>query len=306
MIRSFVPVFFVVLLYGALAAAAGPGTIETRYCTIESAQGDRTARFVAANADALVESVAGRLGLEARERMRVVIASDRREFLASQPASARVPDWAAGIAWPRYNLIVLRTNTGGDILKTFEHEACHILLGQAFGPDHRVPRWLEEGLAVMIAGQWSLQRMSTMSMAVLTGRVLPMERLARDFPADAAQAEIAYCQSFYFIAFLKNRYGDDAFRTFLGEYAENRDFEQALWKGYYLHWDEIERMWLDYLKVRFSWIPIVSSTGFLWFAASLVFIWGYIRKKRAAREKMRQWELEEALMADECSGQTRH
>jgi len=307
MIRSIsVPALFLALLCTSPAGAAGVETIETRCCTIESAEGDRTARFLAGWADALVERVSAQLGIEPRERMRVAIASDRRGFLAAQPAGGRVPDWAAGIAWPAQNLIVLLKNAGGDILQTFEHEVCHILLGQAFGPDHRVPLWLEEGLAVMIAGQWSLQRMSTMSMAVLTGRVLPMDELVRGFPADAARAEIAYCQSFYFIAFLKSRYGGDGFRKFIEHYSRGRDFEQALWQSFYLRWDEIEGMWRDYLKVRFGWLPLLSSTGTLWFCASLLFVWGYIRKKRSVRERLRQWELDEGLTQDEGIDEPRH
>jgi hypothetical protein len=302
MIRSIVPALVLVLLCAFPAGAAALDAIETRFCTIESAEGDRTARFLAGQADALVERVSTQLGIEPRGRLRIIIASDKERFHAVQPEGAAVPEWAAGIAWPGRNLIVLRKNAGGDILQTFEHEVCHILLGQAFGPDHRVPRWLEEGLAIMIAGQWSLQRMSTMSMAVLTGRVLPMDALARGFPADAERAEIAYCQSFYFISFLKNRFGDDDFRTFLRQYAAHRDFEQALWKSYYLRWDELEGMWLDFLKVRFGWLPLLSSTGTLWFCASLVFVWAYIRKKRAAREKLRQWEREETGSFDGTGG----
>ena len=52
-----------------------------------------------------------------------------------------------------------------------------------------------------------------------------------------------------------------------------------------MHWDEIEELWLEYLKLRFSWIPILFSTGTLWFLASLVFIWGYVHKKRKSPRK---------------------
>jgi len=304
MIRSIIVSLFSVVLYIQGVNAAGPESIETRYCTIESNAGDRTARYLAEHADGRVEEVSGRLGFYLKERVRVIVAADLPSFQHVQPAGATVPGWAAGVAWPGHNLIVLRKNTGADIVQTFEHELCHILLGQAFGPDHRVPRWLEEGLALMIAGQWSLQRMSTMSMAVLTGRVLPMDALTRGFPADAGQAEVAYCQSFYFIAFLKNRFGEADFRAFLREYSAGRDFEQALWKAYYLHWEEIEGMWLDFLKVRFGWLAVLSSTATLWFLASMVFVWAYIRKKRAAREKMRLWDLEETGTDENTDGHT--
>ena len=278
--------------------------LSSRYFTIESVERDRTALFLFQNADAIAENISRQLGFALPGRVRVIIAPDKEYFHSVQPDGAQVPDWAVGVAYPHRNLIVLLKGAGGDILQTFEHEVCHILLGQAFGSSH-VPRWLHEGMAIIIAGQWSMQRLSTMTMAVLTGKMLSMDDITHAFPRDKHRAELAYCQSFYFISFLKSQFGDDEFRTFLSIYSSSKDFKLALWKAYYLDWDEIEELWLEYLKLRFSWIPILFSTGMLWFLASLVFIWGYIHKKRKASEKMRQWELEEQ-MAGESGGKTRH
>jgi hypothetical protein len=280
------------------------GQISTRYCTIENTPGDRTALYLAKNADAIVESVSSRLGFAPGERIHVIVASDRKHFNSAQPPGARLPDWTAGTAYPQRGLIVLLKNSRGDILRTFEHEVCHILLGKAFGPDHRVPRWLHEGMAIIVAGEWSMQRLKTMTMAVLTGRLLPMEDITHAFPRDALQAEIAYCQSFYFISFLKSKFGEDDFRRFLKAYSSRKDFKLALRKAYFLYWEEIETLWLDYLKVRFSWFPILFSTGFLWFLASILFVWGYIHKKRTARVKLRQWGVEEQMSSER--EETRH
>ena len=293
-------VFFLQPLY-----AAENEILSSRYFTIEGNEGDRTALFLFQNADAIAENISKQLGFALPKRVRVIIASDLERFQDVQPAGAQVPEWAVGVAYPQLNMIVLLKNTRNDILKTFEHEMCHILLGQAFGPGHQVPRWLNEGMAVIVAGEWSVQRLSTMTMAVLSGNVLPMEDITHAFPRDERRAELAYCQSFYFISFLKSRFGDDEFRTFLNIYSVGKDFKLALWKTYYLRWDEIEELWLEYLKVRFSWIPILFSTGTLWFLASLVFIWGYIHKKRKAREKMRQWAQED-LLQDGGNSETRH
>ncbi len=279
--------------------------LSSKHFTIESFGRDRTALFLTNHADAIAESVSAQLGFALGGRMHVVVAPDRERFHNVQPAGVQLPDWAVGVAYPHRNLIVLLKNPHGDILKTFEHEICHILLGQAFGAGHRVPRWLHEGMAIIVAGQWSMQRLSTMTMAVLTGRVLSMENITHSFPRDAHRAELAYCQSFYFISFLKSKFGDEKFRAFLKTYSSCKDFKLALRKTYFLHWEELENLWLEYLKVRFSWIPILSSTGTLWFLASLIFIWGYVHKKRKARNKMRQWELEEHLSGED-DWKTRH
>jgi len=304
MLRTIIITVFFTVLCSSPPAAAERTQLSSNYFTIEGNAGDRTVLFLAKHADSIAESVSKQIGFALRERMHVIVAPDRARFHAAQPKGAQLPDWAVGVAYPHRSLIVLLKDPRGNILKTFEHEVCHILLGRAFGSGHRVPRWLHEGMAIIVAGQWNMQRLSTMTMAVLTGSLLSMEDITHTFPRDVHRAELAYCQSFYFISFLKSKFGDDEFRTFLSVYSSCKDFKLALWKAYFLRWDEINELWLDYLKVRFSWIPILFSTGVLWFLASLVFIWGYVHKKRKARKKMRQWELEEQLSS--ASEETRH
>jgi hypothetical protein len=198
--------------------------------------------------------------------------------------------------------MLLLTGRGGDIDAVFIHEANHILLGQAFRGAERVPRWLAEGLAMTWADEWSLSRLTTMTMAALSGRLLPMDELAEGFPADLQSAETAYCQSFYFLAFLKAEYGGEAFQRFFQEYAKNKDFRGALRLAYKMEWPDLEKQWLKYVALHFSWLPLITSTSTLWFAAALLFIAGYIRKKHRGRQQLRAWEQEESCRP----GQTLH
>ena len=284
-----------VLCSHAQAAAAESEQLATAHFIIEGDRGDRTVSFLAEHADTIAEGVSSRLGFSLKGRMRVIVAPDKKRFHSAQPEGARLPDWAVGVAYPHRSLIILLKGTRNNILKTFEHEICHILLGQALGKGHNVPRWLDEAMAILIAEEWSPQRLAIMSMAVLSESLLSMDEITRSFPRDERQAQLAYCQSFYFISFLKTRFGEEDFHSFLRTYSSCKDFSLALWKTYYLRWDEIEQMWQDYLKVRFGWLPVLFSAGTVWFFASLVFIWGYLYKKQKARKKMRQWELEEML-----------
>ena len=291
-------ILFTVLCSQAQAAGAEHDQLATAHFTIEGVRDDRTVRFLADHADAIAEGVSSQLGFKLKGRIQVIVAPDKKRFHSAQPEGARLPDWAVGVAYPHRNLIVLLKNPRGDLLQTFEHEVCHILLGRAFGKGHRVPRWLDEGIAILIAKEWNMQRLATMSMAVLSGSLLSMDTITLSFPRDARRAELAYCQSFYFISFLITRFGEKDFRSFLRTYSSCKDFRLALWKTYYLRWDEIEQMWQEYLKVRFGWLPVLFSTGTVWFFASLVFVWGYFYKKQKARKKMRQWELEELLSGE--------
>jgi hypothetical protein len=251
------------------------------------------------NADPAALKVKELTGFAPKEKIDVFIAADKKEFEKFQPKNARVPDWAVGVAFPSQNLIILLKKKNTGLAPVFRHELNHILLGQAFRKKEKVPRWLDEGLAMIVAGEWNLSSMAAMTGAVLTGSVLPMEDITTHFPYEESRARLAYAQSFYFISFLKRKFGDSAFRTFLSVYSKHNNFNLAIRRTYYLDWWEVEDLWQQYLRLRFNWIPIITSTGFLWFVASIIFVFGYFHKKRKSRLKLEQWAKEEALIYDE-------
>jgi hypothetical protein len=43
----------------------------------------------------------------------------------------------------------------------------------------------------------------------------------------------------------------------------------------------------------FSWIPVITSVSALWFMMAMIFIYGYMRKKRQAEQRLREMAEEE-------------
>ncbi len=288
------------LFYFTLFHAHAYQRAETGFFTISYHKDDtKAAQVLMQNADRITEKVSDILGFPLTEKVDVIISSTYNEFQNAQPKGTRIPIWAVGVAYPSKNLIIILKKKRVDLMKTFTHEITHILLGQSFRGKEGVPRWLNEGLALIVAGEWSMSRLSTITGAVLTDSLLPMETITHSFPGDLRNAELAYCQSFYFISFLKGKFGNDRFKAFLKEYSRHKNFHNAIRKTYRMNWDKMEDLWLGYLGLRFSWIPILASTGFLWFAASIIFIIGYFVKKRKSRIKMQQWDLEEKFLFDD-------
>jgi hypothetical protein len=252
-------------------------------------------------ADSIAREITGEFGLPLRKSITVIIAPTAEDFHRIQPSGARIPAWAIGVAYPAENRIILlspRVRLRGhiELIKTFQHELLHIALGQAFKGSEHVPRWLDEGLAMIAGDEWSMARLSTVTFAVLGRKLLPMDKITESFPWDPGQAELAYCESFYFISFLKGRFGTDAFRKFMESYIAHKNFKEAIQDAYSVRWDEMEELWLSYLRVRFSWIPLITSSTTLWFLATLIFILGYVRKKRKSRLKLAEWTREEQFL----------
>ena len=261
------------------------------------AEDERPATSLIAQAERIREEIIQDLGLDFGGVTKAYLTSSLSEYVEIQPRGW-VPTWSAAVAYPSLNLIIMKSPKaarGGnlDLFKVFKHELTHIAVGRAFRGREEVPRWLDEGLAMYESREWSFSRVSTMTKAVLTDSLIPLSEITSSFPRELARAELAYAQSFYLISFLVSKFGKENLHRFIREYVRGRDLKEILVKVYGIGWDDFEEKWKGYLKLRFSWIPILTSTTTLWFLIALVFILGYVRKKRAQRMLYEQWEQED-------------
>ena len=132
-----------------------------------------------------------------------------------------------------------------------------------------------------------------MTRAVLTDSIIPLTQLTRVFPDDPGGLQLASAQSFYLVSFLITRCGRETFHSFIRSYSKNKQLDDALLSVYAMNVYDLEREWHSYLKMRFSWIPIITSSTTLWFIITIIFIYGYMRKKRKMGLTLKQWEDEE-------------
>lgn len=244
------------------------------------------------------ERVIADIGVDFAEKTEIRLCPTLEAFREAQPGGTRIPIWAIGVAYPAENVIVLRSpravkGSRIDLVDVFAHEFSHIALGRALA-GVTVPVWLNEGLAIYEAREWTFSRISVLTSASLMDRLIPLRVLTLSFPAEEGPAELAYAESFMFISFLINKVGREAFQRLIRDYTRYGDLERALRRGTGMSIADLEERWLVYLKLRVSWIPIITSVSTLWFIAALIFVYGYARKKRQAERRMKEMEKEEA------------
>jgi len=289
---------FILILTPCIIVASDARTIATSHFVFYFHEKEHgVAASLAAQAERIRREIVEDLGLDFNEITRVYLAHSLREYVDMQPRGW-VPTWSAAVAYPSLNLIIMKSprvmkGAHMDLEKVFKHELTHIAVGRAFRGREEVPRWLDEGLAMYESREWSFSRVSTMTKAVLTNSLIPLSEITSSFPRGSARAELAYSQSFYLISFLVSKFGKEDFHRFIREYTREGDLKETLLNVYGIGWDDFEEEWKGYLRLRFSWIPILTSTTTLWFLITLVFILGYARKKRAQRMLYEQWEQEE-------------
>ena len=281
-----------------LSFSLPPQKISTRYFVFFFSEKDRAlVESLAWEADTIADEVISYIGVGVEKPIEVLIATGD-EFKRVQPHPSDLPDWVSGVAYHQLSLIVLKSPRSlrgkeYNLKKTFTHEVSHVILGAAFSNGEHIPRWLNEGIAMYMSREWNFNRISTMTHAVLTDSLLPLSEITYTFPRGEKEGELAYCQSFYLVSFLISTYGKEQFHRFVQSLSQEKVVEDVVLKVYGMNLSQLETEWHDYLRLRFSWIPLITSASSLWFLITLIFIVGYIKKRRKAAVTVQQWKEEE-------------
>ncbi len=305
------PAFFLFLLLClsgfslSTASAEGFSTRHTENFILRYTPQDRKiADVLSLEIEEIRSRIIADIGKNVAGKTLVFIAPTVESFQKLQPAGAPVPLWAAGVAYPQPNLIILRSPRavrGGrsDVKQLFTHEFSHIALSRAL-PDQKIPLWLNEGLAMYQSREWNFSRTSVLIKGILTGTLIPLDQLTASFPFEDDRAQLAYAQSFMFISFLINQMGREAFHRLILDFSTHGDVTGSLRRATGLSLNELENQWLLFLKLRISWLPILTSASTIWFIATALFISGYVRKKRQGQAILKRWAMEEEA-AEEIS-----
>ncbi len=302
------PLFILFICLSPVKAYARSGTgkhtIRTPHFQITFSERDRRlAESLAKISGTLYQSVVTDVGIPPRPGIRVYLAESHEDFMERQPQGDRAPEWAAGLAYPDRNLMILKAPRAAlfgtiDPFQTFRHELAHLTLHQAMAGGI-IPRWLDEGLAMYEAREWTFRTTAVISALTLKKKFIPLATLNHAFPVDFNEAEAAYAESFSMISWLMNRFGRKAFQTFILGLKERKTLSQSSAAAFGMTFYELENRWHRWLRLRYTWIPVITSTATLWFLMTLIFLYVYYRKKRHVREKVVEWELEDLWEAEE-------
>ena len=181
-----------------------------------------------------------------------------------------------------------------NLVQIFTHELTHLILAHRFG-EHPIPRWLNEGLSMYESYEWRPSQDVLMGRYVLTGRLIPLRELTRAFQADAFGARQAYLQSYSLVNHIISDYGREAFHQLIRRLSRGEPFAQGVERALGISPEELEARWIRHLKLRYNWLPFLTSSGLLWLLITLGVIFAYAHRKRRARKILDQWAEEEAI-----------
>ena len=251
-----------------------------------------------AQANAVREELIQRLGFPALSQVRVEIARTPGEMETFAPAGAPYPSYAAGVAYSEIGLVLLslapvHAGTEQDLGEVFRHELAHVALHDAVD-GQPIPRWFNEGFAVLASGETSYTRMRTMLWANVGGSLIPLRDIERTFPNDETQAQVAYAEAVDVVRYLVRREDVHRFHALIQGMREGEAFDKTVLRAYGVELASLELEWRDDVSRRYTFWPILlSGTGF-WAIALGLFVWAWRRRRRRDRLTLQQWAREEA------------
>jgi hypothetical protein len=253
----------------------------------------------------LIEDAAGArtqltewLGQPVLSEVRVAVARTPGEMTTLAPVNAPYPDYAAGVAYPEIGLVLLTVkpvhpNSQHELTEVFRHELAHVALEDAI-TGHAVPRWFNEGFAVLASGETSFVRMQTLATATMSDNLLPLAQMERTFPADENQANIAYAQAADVVRFLVRREEQHRFRGLVSRLRDGESMDAALLNSYGEETATLESEWREDVARRYTFWPVLMSGGIIWVGTLGLFVVGWRKKRRKTAATLARWEREEA------------
>jgi hypothetical protein len=189
-------------------------------------------------------------------------------------------------------------NAEHDLNEVFRHELAHLALHEAL-EGHRVPLWLNEGFAIHLSGESSLDRMQTLLTATLSETLMPLTQLDQHFPDDIVQTPIAYAQSADVVRYLLRTRYNQRFIAMLRRVRSGQPFASAMtdaygFEVYGVGENSLEDEWRRDVAKRNSFWPVLFGGSMVWIGALGLFVVGYFRRRKQQRVTLDRWAVEEA------------
>ena len=251
------------------------------------------------DADTIKGEMAESLGQDVLGHVEVRITPTVEDMTKLAPLGSPPPSYASGVAYTRLHLVLIsmlapRGGEAVDLDQVFRHELAHVALEDAVLGQH-VPVWFNEGLAIGLAGENTMDRQKVLGTASITGKLLPLADLDRRFPSDHFEVNIAYAESADFMMFLRRRADHVRFASMVQRVRSGQLFEQALGDAYGSDLRKLEFQWRGEVDRRYSVIPLLAGGGIIWVGVIGALGWGYVKKRRRAKAILAKWAVEEAL-----------
>ncbi len=226
----------------------------------------------------------------------VYLIEEQQRF--DQITQGRMPDWGIAVALPERKLIALKApdkfNLNRSLEELLAHEYSHLAIAHRVG-FHRVPRWLNEGMAMYTSMEWSWSDNLAMSRAAVFGQLLNLIDIEKVNQFSAGKAQLSYAESYLAVDHFIKEFGLKSLNIFLDQIAAGETVNNSFITATGYTYQEFDDEFKANLMKRYNIVSLFMDTILFWlFLAVLVIVGGFMKFKKR-REYFKRWEEEEKL-----------
>jgi hypothetical protein len=240
-----------------------------------------------------LRSIVHLVGLDdAGPPIRVALAPEDSEI-----ARATSP-WIAGFARGASGTIVLfparSPHYPHDSLEAvLRHEVAHVLIARA-ARNQSVPRWFDEGLAVVAERAWQFEDRWQLVWASVSADRPRMDQVNAVFASGSQAVGGAYALASAFVRHIIEMHGAETPARILGEVANGFPFEVAFARATGRSLAEAERSFDAELTSWTRRLPVLTSPVVLWMIVTLLALAAIGISRRRRAERRQRWAEEDA------------
>jgi hypothetical protein len=245
-------------------------------------------------------------GVIVDDELVIRVARNPREMRALAPAEMPPPDYATGVAYSRWGVILLTMSSPEtweppDLEVVLVHELSHVALHRAVAGND-VPRWFNEGVAIHQSEVRMLPRMESLLRAAAQRSMLRLSEIDDHFPSRPHEVNVAYAQSADVVGFLRRSNNDERrFHRMIYSLRSGETFDTALATAYGWTRVGLERQWRESLRTRYRILPALLAGSTVWVLAAVLVVVAYRRRRRYHHMKLEQMGYREELEALQVS-----
>jgi hypothetical protein len=232
------------------------------------------------------------VGLEdAGPPIRVVVAAE------DSPRARAADPWVSGYAFGEQGIVVLLPGRVpsypyGSLEEVLDHELAHVLIARA-AAGGSVPRWFNEGLAMVAGRSWGMGDRARLTLALLGGEAVSLGRIESRFGGGAAEVRRAYVLSGAFVRDVLARHGPASAAAILDGIAAGLDFPTSFRRATGSDLAAAEEAFWRRRTLWNRWVPVLTSSMTLWGAITLLALYAIRRRQQRSAAIRRSWEVED-------------
>jgi uncharacterized protein YozE (UPF0346 family) len=208
------------------------------------------------------------------------------------------PDWGIGVAISSQNPIILKSPAkfryGRPFSEVLEHELTHIFLDKKSN-GAILPRWIEEGFAMLQSKEWQIGQDILVVRAVITNSIVSLSEMENLNQFSDSKAQLAYTESYLALSYFLDEYGKESFFKLLGHLASGESLDLAFIKTTGSSYLGFQNEFSSFIKKRYNWLAFLGDTGLLWPGLAILLVFLYLMKRYYNRKTLKRWEYEERI-----------